>query len=370
MSHSDISAASTPVEGSPERDLIPRPLRPSHGNIAGLGELRKVAAEGVIDANQAMKISRQCKESSLDGKRHNMHGSIPTQENRGTENIHPKVDSSFTSGLSPGTPEDHFSCCSECCAVGCHDSCLGHRSRSDGGPAPGFASGLGATKEAFRNSIRLRRRTCIRTSAGGSRETETEEVAELETPMSWEMSGPVSLGLRTKPDPHDLWGPSSGTKEATGGKRIASNASASSIRTCDMPTAGGGIGAVVEALNVPFGALRMWVRKHPQLLALMQVVMLKLFEMSKHVVETMGKAYRVAYIYSKTGRISAGKHCSLRGLVRDCVKAFVYCLILGTVAMMVGRVLAIFAGVGSWLVWCLGWAAWVVKTVLGLGILW
>ncbi len=137
-----------------------------------------------------------------------------------------------------------------------------------------------------------------------------------------------------------------------------------------MPTAGGGIGAVVEALIVPFGALRMWVRKHPQLLALMQIVVVKLFEMSKHVVETMGKAYRVAYIYSKTGRISTGKQSSLSGFVRDCVRAVVYCLILGAVAMVVRRVLTVFAGVGSWLIWCLGWAAWIVKAVCGLGILW
>ena len=369
MSDSDVSAVSTSAGGSPERDLIHRPLRPSHRNAAGPGRSRK-AAEGVTDASHPTESCRSCREASLDAKPHNMHGSIPIQESRGAENMDPKVDLSLASGFLQGATEDHSSCCSECCAVGCHGSCLGHRSPLIGGSSSGSTSGLRAMKDAFRNSIRLSRRIRIRTSAGGSQETETEEVAELEAPMSWEMSGPVSLGLPVKVSSQDCWGSGSGIKDGPREKRVASNASASSAKTWEMPTAGGGFWAIVEALTVPFSALRMWVRKHPQLLALLHMVMVRLFEMSKHVLGTMGKAYRVAYIYSKTGRISAGKQAPLSGFVRDCVKALVYCLILGAVAMMVGRVLAVFAGVGSWLIWCLSWVAWVVKTVVGLGILW
>lgn len=224
-------------------------------------------------------------------------------------------------------------------------------------------------KEAFRNSMKLSRRTRTRTSAGGSQETETEEVAELETPTPWEMGGPVSLGLPCKMGPQTFWGGGgSHAKGGNEGKRIASNASGSSVKTLDMPT-NASIGTIVEAIVVPFGALKMWLKKHPQLLALMQLIVVKLVEMSKHVFETAGRAYRVAYIYSKTGRISAGKSSSVGGFVRDCVKAVVYCLVLGAVAMMVGRVLAVFARAGSWLIWTLSWVAWIIKAV-GLGILW
>jgi hypothetical protein len=223
-------------------------------------------------------------------------------------------------------------------------------------------------KEVFRDSMRFSRRIQIRTSAGGSHETETEEVAELETPMSWEMGGPVTLGPPSKIDVQDFWGGGSHKKGASQGERAASNASASSNKTLEMPS-NVSVAGVLEALTVPFGALSMWLKKHPQLLVLMQVIVMKLLEMSKHVLDTTGDAYRVAYIYSKTGKIDPGKHSSLRSFVRDCVKAAVYCVMLGAVAVMMSRVLAVFAEVGSWLIWSVGWVAWVVKAV-GLGILW
>lgn len=153
-----------------------------------------------------MKSYRQCKECTLDVKQDNMHGSILTPEDRGIENMDPKVGSSLSPGSLQGTPEDHSSCCSECCAIGCHESCLGHRSPYKGSSASGIASGFGVMKQAFRNSVRLSRRIRIRTSAGGSRETETEEVAELETPSSWGVGGPVGLGLPGKMNPQGFWG--------------------------------------------------------------------------------------------------------------------------------------------------------------------
>lgn len=371
MSDSNISAVSTSMDGSPVRNLIPLPLKPSHGNGGGLGRSRE-AAGGSTNASHPVESCRNCREASLDTKPHDMHGFIPIQQKHGAENMHPTVDLSLASGFLQGAAsENHSSCCSECCAVGCHGSCLGHRSPLTSGPTSGSTRGLHAMNEPFRNSIRLSRRIRIRTSAGGSQETETEEVAELDTPMSWEMSGPVSLGLPAKASPQAFWASGSGTAMAPRAQRVASNASASSVRTTwEMPTVGAGLGAVVEAVLVPFSALRMWVRTHPQLLVLLHTVMVRLLEMSGHVVEMTAQAYRIAYVYSKTGRIRAGRRASLAGLVRDCVKALVYCLILGAVAMMVGRVLAVFASVGGWLIWCLRWVVWVVKTVVGLGFLW
>lgn len=369
MSDSGVSANNTPVEGIPERDLIPRALRPSNGNTADVDRLREVAAKGGIDAGQPTATCARCQESSLGDHRLNTHGFTRTRGSPLEENIDPQVDLSCTSGFLQGARADHAGCCPECCVVGCHGSCLGHRSPSVDGSASGLVGSLGAVKEAFRNSMKLSRRTRTRTSAGGSQETETEEVAELETPTPWEMGGPVSLGLPCKMGSQTFWGGGgSHAKGGNEGKRIASNASGSSVKTLDMPT-NASIGTIVEAIVVPFGALKMWLKKHPQLLALMQLIVVKLVEMSKHVFETAGRAYRVAYIYSKTGRISAGKSSSVGGFVRDCVKAVVYCLVLGAVAMMVGRVLAVFARAGSWLIWTLSWVAWIIKAV-GLGILW
>lgn len=362
--NSDISANSTSVEGSPERHLMPRPLRPTNGNNARPDRLREVVAESGTSCPR-------CEESSLGAVKHQNHSPSPTKGIRQAANVDSQVDLSIASGFLAGTWEDHSGCCGECCAVGCHGSCLGHRSPSTTKSGSGFLNNLGAVKEAVRNSMRLSRRIRVRTSAGGSHETETEEVAELETPMSWEIGGPVSLGMSSETYPDHFWGDAGGrsqTKHVPPGKRVASNASASTVKTSDVPTSAGII-AFFEALTVPFGALSMWLSKHPQWLALIQVLALKLLEMGRHVLHTMGTVYRVAYIYSKTGRISAGKKGSLGGLVRDCVKAVVFSLVLVAVAMMVGRVLAVFARAGNWLIWGLGWVVWIVKAV-GLGILW
>ena len=366
-SGSGVSANSTSVEGRAERDLIPRPLRPSNGNTTSPGRLGKVTARSVTDAEQATQNRHRRQDSSVKDQRHDMDGFTRRQGNKLTENIDPQADLSYTSGFLQDTPKDHSGCCAECCVVGCHGSCLGHRSPSMTVAASGFAGALGAMKEGFRNSMRLSRRIRVRTSAGGSRETETEEIAELDTPMCWEIPGPVSLGLPSNMEPPDFWD-SGQTKDGSQRKGIASNASGSSVKTLEMPAAAG-IGAVFEALVVPFNALRMCLKTHPQLMVLMQMMMLKLLEMSKHVLDTIGSAYRVTYIYSKTGRISPGKSSSLGKFASDCVKAVVYCLIIGAVAMMVGKMLAVLAGAGSWLIWCLSWVAWIVKAV-GLGILW
>jgi hypothetical protein len=367
MSDSEVSANSTSVEGSPERDLLPRPLRPSNGNARAPGALTGVAARSIADAGRLAKNCPHCKNCALGVSQHDMDGSIHRQGNHLAENVDPRTDLSLASGFLQGTPEDHSGCCPDCCAVGCHGSCLGHRSPSMIGPTSGVAGSLGAIKDSFRNSMRFSRRTRVRTSAGGLRETETEEFAELETPMSWEVNGPVSLGLPSKISPESFWG-GSRIKNGSQEKRIASNAPASSMKTLDMPP-NLGFGAIVEAFIVPFGALRMWLKKHPQLSTMMQAFAARLLGMTKHVLETTGKTYRVAYIYSKTGKISPGKNSSLGGLARDCARAAVYCLILGAVAMMMGRVLAVVAGAGSWLIWTLSWFVWILKAV-GLGILW
>lgn len=366
-SDSEVSANSTSVEGSLARELIPRPLKPSKGNTAVCARGREAAVESVTDAGQPAKTCLHCQNPSSDANLHTIHGFTHTQENLLAENIDPQVDLGSTSGSVPDIPENHSGCCPECCIIGCHGSCLGHRTAFVGGSASGSAGSFGAMKQVFRNSFRLSRRIRVRTSVGGSCETEAEEVAELEAPMSWEVSGPVSLGMPRKTGPPNFWD-GSDTEEGSQGKRVASNASASSVKTLEMPAAAG-IGEVIEALMVPFGALRMWLKTHPQLQDLMRMIIVKLVDMSKHVLNTAGKAYQMAYVYSKTGRISPGRHTSLGRFVADCGQAIGYCLILGAVAMMVGRALAVIAGAGSWLIWSLSWVAWIMKAA-GLGILW
>lgn len=366
-SDGEVLATSTPVEVSPEHDLIGhRPLRPSNRNTAGPGLPPEVAAENVTDADLRTRNCPYCQGPPLGARQHDMHGTMHTQGDLLAENIKPHGVSSMTAGFRHDEAEDH-SGCSDCCVVGFHGSCPGHRPPSRTGSTSGFAGTLGAMKGAFRNSIRFNRRIRTRTSAGGSQEVETEEVAELETPMSWKMSRPV--GWETA---HGIsgqeWVGGGHPKNDQQGKRVASNGSTSSVKGLEMPS-DASIGAIMEAVIVPFGALKMWLRKNPQLPALMQLMLVKLVEMSKHVLDTTGEAYRAAYIYSKTGRIGPGKHTSASGLLGDCVKAVVYSLVLTAVAMMVARVLAMLAGAGSWLIWSLSWVAWISKAA-GLGILW
>ena len=364
ISDSEISAISTSVTASPEGTQASLPLVPTNGNVAKVG----VPREATVQEGEASTLTcPHCCESYVDAKQHSMHGSTRMQDEVFGENVGSYVDLSSTSGFLRGqAPSDHSPCCPDCCAIGCHGSCLGHRSPPTT-PTAKMSYGLGTMKQVFRNSMRLSRRTRTRTSAGGSQETESEETAELETPLAWEDSIPINLGLPV----YDYQAPAyhrNAASQQQPGKRVISNGSMASIKTNDDPFIGG-FGGFLEALLVPLAALRMCLRNHPQLLGLISLVLAKLFEMSRHVLNTITKAYGVAYIYSKTGKINVGRSSNMGAFATDCTLALVYSLILGAIGVLVGRILAVIAGAGSWLVWWFGWVGWVLKGI-GLGILW
>lgn len=370
-SDSGISAVSSQEEGTLKCDLIPRPLRSSTGNAAAISR-RKAAADednaGNAGETCPTKLCPNCRTSSQDAKPHNIDRVTPKREYPLRKSANAPVDLSSTSGFLQGAEDDHSSCCPRCCVMGCHGSCLGHRCQSATASTSGWERTLNAMKSSFRDSMRLSKRVRVRTSAGGSQETETEEVAELETPTLWEVGGPVSLGIPSRIS-RACVGAEMAMPPAHQGRRVASDSSDSSIRTYEMPISGD-IAGIFEAVTVPFGATSMWLKKHPQLLVLLQVTLLKLFDMGKHVMGMMGKVYRMAHTYSKTGRVSIGKHGSLSGFAGDGVKTIVYCLILGAVAVMLGRLLAVVARTGCWLIWSLGWMVWLAKATIGLGLLW
>ena len=153
----------------------------------------------------------------------------------------------------------------------------------------------------------------------------------------------------------------------TEGKR---NLSGSSFRTINVPDFGS-VTALFEMCCLPFGALAMWLRQHPQVIGYGEVCLMRVAEMVKQVVKTMDKIYRLSYIYSKTGRVQPAKVVpgGPAVLVREVLTSVLYMLVLAGVGVAVVRVLGVFVGLGRGvlgLVRVLGW----VLVKLGLGLLW
>ena len=347
------STASTSKDASAERDLILRALRPSHENKAlPARPMMDLAGSDVKEGEgQAVKSYPNCNGHCSAAGLRNTDGSPHAPKDRPMENTDTQLGKAYDSKFVTSERGDHDSCCPECCAIGCHRSCLGHKSPS-GATVNGYGvvGNLSAVKQAFRNSVRLNRRIRVRTGAGGAHETEAEETAELETPMLWGVRGRVGPQLSTSQD-RQLQVQESYT--STHARCICS----SELLMFE------GVAAVLGAAWVPFAAFRMWLGKHPQLPVIMQVITAKILDMTRHVIEMIWKIYHTASIYAETGVFEADKGTSSIALTRDCVKAVLYCLILMISGMIIVRSVLVVATALRWLVWSLSLVTWVFRAV-------
>ena len=195
----DVSATS----GNINPNLIPSPLKPSCPtvNMNMATNLNVAASQHMAQARQQQQQQaagqlamdcHHCQGSSAKDVLLSMPGSTPMLGSRAGAGA--EADNADRTGLNepadmPGTVEfsgwqngDHSGCCTECCALGCHEGCLGHPQT----PAAGvsvvqvdYNGELNLQRKALRDSLRFRR---VRKNLDGSIDTEALEVTELETP--------------------------------------------------------------------------------------------------------------------------------------------------------------------------------------------
>ena len=151
------------------------------------------------------------------------------------------------------------------------------------------------------------------------------------------------------------------------------NISGASIATIEVPVPGLGgisIAGLSEMLLVPIDASRMWIRNHPKVMTSANVVLARGWEMGQIALTTGLRVWAVVFVYSKTGKFKMRRGDTAGGFVFDCVRSVAYLMMFMALSVCVMRILA---GVASVLRIGIGMVRaiwWMVKKLLGQGILW
>lgn len=125
----------------------------------------------------------------------------------------------------------------------------------------------------------------------------------------------------------------------------------------------------LDALLELAGRILVWAKRY-KLFLHAKVVGQRLLEMLMFVVGTAIKLYEVTVYQPVTKKGSKGKPLpalpgeEVLGLLRDCVRAGVYALMLVAALLAVGRVVRMLVEAGGWVVWIASAVGWVVKKVL------
>ncbi len=419
---------STQSEHDP--DLVPRPLRPSTNiNIDGATAVR--ANFGIENQDQTMEtlLTRKCsycheksgntcgewnRNRKTDGttRARDTPGAIAISESLAEDEVGNNENMALPStSIDCSRPllvdvEDHEGCYQECCAMDCHNGCIGHASpnaaigTTSAEPEEQYGK-FGFIKHVLRNLPSFRRNHIVSGTRLGTRQT--RQVAGLENPTETEKSRPggyqqifcgnpspgalaaAKTAMLKNYSEANMTRPVTAPKSApatrnvswatvvtpadnsTGftGKRKVSGASMASVKTIEVPGLCT-VGDLLESLMIPSGALRMHLQQHPWVWDCAGGMMERLMEMISCVTDTVKRVYKVSYVYSKTGTL---KVKDMGALVRDCVRSVVYLLILGVVIVLVCRVLGVFVRIAKGFFWMLRGIACVLKK-LGLGLLW
>lgn len=151
------------------------------------------------------------------------------------------------------------------------------------------------------------------------------------------------------------------------------NVSGNSISTLELQVPGLGslgFGAVGEMVIVPFEATKMWVRNHPQVMKLAWEILERAWQMSQVIATTAWKLWALIFVYSKTGKLklNKAKKETAGGLVLDCARSGIYLLIFVAVGVFAMRVVNILIGALGLIGWLFKGFFWVLKQVLGFGM--
>ncbi|KIV89445.1 hypothetical protein PV10_06845 [Exophiala mesophila] len=153
------------------------------------------------------------------------------------------------------------------------------------------------------------------------------------------------------------------------GRSISGN-SVSTIEV-QMPGLGSfGFGAIGEMAIVPFDATRMWIRNHPQVMQMGWAIIERAWQMGQVMMLTGWRLWTLVFVYSKTGRfkLSVKKGDSAGGFLVDCARSALYLMIFAAVGAFLMRVLSVLMGALGAIGWVLTGACWIVKKVLGVGL--
>lgn len=160
---------------------------------------------------------------------------------------------------------------------------------------------------------------------------------------------------------------------STSGRSTGRNASGASIATIEvhMPQFGSlGIGAVWEMCLVPIEAARMWLRNHPRVMTLAGSVLERGWDMAHIMMLTATRLWTVVFVYSKTGRLKLRREDTAGTFMIDCCRSAVYMLIFMAIGVAVMRVVKWVLDVMGVLGMVINGVVWVIKRLLGYGLLW
>jgi len=131
-----------------------------------------------------------------------------------------------------------------------------------------------------------------------------------------------------------------------------------------------GIGAIGEMVLVPFEATKMWMHHHPYVMRLGRDLLERSWQMSQTMTTTGWKLWAVIFVYSKTGklRLNVSKGETAGGFMIDCARSALYLVFFAAMSIIVLRVLRVVLGVAGVIGWFFKAIFWVLKQVLGLGL--
>ncbi|KEF58850.1 uncharacterized protein A1O9_03693 [Exophiala aquamarina CBS 119918] len=234
--------------------------------------------------------------------------------------------------------------------------------RSEGSGTEGLNAAMSAagssTQKTFNHANQRRQRSSSSPLIGGEELSHKTSVSHSQRSVS----GPR---LRV-PTPQGLAIACSGTSKSR-------NVSGNSISTLELQVPGLGslgFGALGEMVIVPFEATKMWIRNHPQVMKLAWEVLERAWQMSQVIATTAWKLWALIFVYSKTGKLklSKAKKETAGGFVLDCARSGVYLLMFITVGVFAMRVLNVLVGALSLVGWLFKGFFWVLRQVLGFGL--
>jgi hypothetical protein len=131
-----------------------------------------------------------------------------------------------------------------------------------------------------------------------------------------------------------------------------------------------GFNAIGEMAVVPFDATRMWMKNHPQVMQYGWEILDRGWAMGQVTTSTLWRLWALVFVYSKTGqfKLKRSKGETVGGFAIDCVRSLMYLLIFAAISVFLMRVLNVVLGLAGMVGWLIKGLFWVLKQVLGFGL--
>ncbi|EHY58938.1 hypothetical protein HRR83_001802 [Exophiala dermatitidis] len=168
-----------------------------------------------------------------------------------------------------------------------------------------------------------------------------------------------------------------------GGRRNISGTSVATTSTAfefQVPGLGLGLGALGSRScansSTNFGEMvfngKTWIKNHPHITKLGWDVLERAWQMSQIMTSTGWRLWAVLLVYSQTGKLklklNKKKGETPTGFVVDCARSALYLMVFVAVTVFVMRIVRVVLGVVGIIGWLVRAALWVLKQVLGFGV--